>query len=188
MTAIQSAFSGVQQVPWLPADSSLVAAAGDPVSFTAGNLMSAGVLFLAKLPIRVNCTITNMLYLLTASGSGTSTGTFAGLYSSSGVLLSGSADADAQFIAAAGGVTVPLSTPQALTAGTFVWGAFLCNLSVTQPTLARGLGTAGTLGNIGTTAATSRWAQSGSGQTALPASFTPAALTQSATTIWMGAS
>ena len=159
---------------WLPGDNALLLANGDPD--TAGvnsSLLTAGTVYLAKLTARSPLTVTNLWFGLTVAGTLTSAGSFAGLYSSAGTLLSGSADIVTQLTGATGGISVPLTAPQAVAGGAFVWAALLVNLSVTQPTMSRGQG--GSLPDLNLTPAAFRFAVNGTGQTTLPASFTPSA-------------
>lgn len=169
-----AAVLGAQPWPWLPADQNLLAANGDPwLSAVSTQGTTAGSVYLIKIPIRAAITATNVVLGMATAGSGASTGTFAGLYNSAGTLLSGSADLAAVFTGATGGVTCPLTTPQALTGGTFVWAAVLTNLATTQPSLIRG-STNSAFSNAFLTAASFRFAINGTVQTALPASITPA--------------
>jgi hypothetical protein len=174
---------------WLPGDQgSALAASGEPENATGTFLSIAGTVYLRKVLVRSAFTATNVLLITTTAGSGTSTGSFVGLYSSAGTLLSGSSDLVTPFTAAAGGQTCALTTPQALAAGTFVWVAVLANLSVTQPTFARP-NVANTPSNAFLTAATFRTAINGTSVTALPSSITPGSNTQTnAAPIWVGLS
>jgi len=77
-------------------------------------------------------TITYLYWIVEAAGSGTSAGSFTGLYSSSGTLLTGSSDIGVN-LATAGTYKETLTSAQSLTAGSFVWAALLSNLTTTQP-------------------------------------------------------
>lgn len=195
MAGILSAFTGVSPgsvnvasltqaaaPPWLPGDNAFLAATGDPVDFNAGFLTIAGTVYLSKIPVRSAFTATNLWCICTVAGVGASTGSFGGVYSSAGTLLTGSADTGG-LVLGTGGVQIPLTTPQALTPG-FVWGAFIFNLATTQPTLAR----SNAFGNVGLSAALSRFAVPVTGQTTLPGSFAPGSLTPDAATFWAGIS
>lgn len=188
MGGINSAYTGVQQVPWLPSDNGLILASGDPAQFTGTIAVTAGTVYLAKLTARLAVTLSNLLFAVTSAGSNTggSGGTFAGLYSGSGALLTGSADA-AALLAATGTVTVPLTTPQAIAAGTFVWAALVCNLGTTQPTLQR-TSAGSAANNLGLSAALSRFATAGTLQTSLPSPITPSSNVQTVNGLLVGAS
>jgi len=166
------------QAPWVPSDNLLLAASQDPK--TVGNssqILSAGALYLIKLNIRQNMTLSKTWWYVSTAGSGTSTGTYSGLYSSAGSLLTGSADA-ATALSTAGAASISLSAPQTLAAGTFVWAGILSNLSGTQPTLTR---TATLIGpvNFGLSLSAAQACVNGTGLTALPGSITPSANTTS---------
>jgi hypothetical protein len=182
MTGILSAFTAATP-PWLASDNGFLAAVGDPVLFNAGFLTIGGTVYLSKIPVRAPITASNLWCICTVAGVGASTGSFGGLYSSAGSLLTGSADIGG-LVLGTGGVQIPLTTPQALAAGSFVWAAFLFNLATTEPTLARSSAT----GNINLAAAAARFAVPITGQTALPGSFAPGSLTPDAATFWAGLS
>jgi len=174
---------------WVPGDLSLLLANMSDLAFAQStNITTAGTIYIFKIPIRAAVTITNVVWNVTTAGNNTggSTGTFSGLYNSSGTLLSGSADAAALFTST-GLATVPLTTPQALSAGTFVWAALVTNLGTTQPTLARAAGSSAAY-NAGLTAATFRLAVNGLTQTSLP-TLTPASNTNTNSLFfWVGLS
>lgn len=148
--------------------------------------LGAGSLYLQKLQIRAACTITNLWWAIQAAGVGSSTGSYSGLYSSSGTLLSGSADIGTQ-MTGSNLQSQALTTPQALSAGTFVWAALVVNLATTQPTLYKS-GTISQAVNANLTPATARTTLQGSGHTTLPASVTPSGFTLTNNSfIWMAA-
>lgn len=161
---------------WLPSSGSTgwLGWNTDVCTVGAANNTTAGGVYLQRLNFYAPTTITNLIYVMTVLGSGTSTGTFVGLYSSAGTRLTTSSDLATSFNASGtvGAVTCPVTTPQSFTAGQFCWAAIVTNLSVTQPTLARQVNVA-TEANAGLTAANFRWCVNGSGQTSLPTSITP---------------
>jgi len=175
-------------IPWQPSDLGLLLANMDTVEAVSTALLTAGTVYLARLQVRQAVTITNICAILSTAGVGASTGSFAGLYNPAGTLLSGSADVGATLTGAAGLITMPLSTPQAVAAGSFVWAALVQNLATTQATLARNTGAAVQF-NAGLTAATFRWAVNGTGLSSLPGSITPASnVTAGSNVFWAGAS
>lgn len=118
-----------------PADNGLLAY-NAPVSVCgSGNPAIAGSLYLSKVLIRQPFTATNLWLQCSANGSGTSTTSFAGIWSSSGTLLTGSSDISSTFTSGAPkAASVPWTTPQSLTTAMgFVWVGFVFNLSTTQP-------------------------------------------------------
>lgn len=179
------------QDPWLPPDNSLKASAGDLDAYLNSNTgaITAGTLYLSKIQIRQNLTATNVVIAIESAGSGTSSGSFAGLYASTGSLIEGSADIGTS-LTATGLATLALSSPQSLTSGTFVWAAVVVNLATTQPSLYRN-GGSGTIteSNGGLTAATYRFAVNGTSLSSLPSSITPTSNTGTgAYPIWMAIS
>ena len=164
-----------------PQGNGLLAWTFDLSSATLATIATAGTLYLARVDVRYGFTATYIWFGISTGGSGASTGSYVGLYSSSGGLLSGSSDIGSS-ITSSGNKQIALTTPQALTAGTFVWVAFLCNLATTQATPR-----AGSLAlNIGLSAATYRAASNGTSLTSL-SSITPSS-NSSANAYWFGIS
>jgi hypothetical protein len=180
----------INSYPWVPSDNGLLIANGDPALYlTASSALSAGIVYLVKLTARYALTISNLWWNCAAAGSGSSTGSYTGLYSlSGGSALTGSSDIGSLFTGTAEPVECALTTPQNLTAGESVWAAIVFNLASTQPELFKGVGSIAAAGNAGLTVSTARWAQaSGSGHTSLP-SITPANNTFTTDTLWAGGS
>jgi hypothetical protein len=181
--------TSVQQVAWLPGDNGLVVASDDlGTAVDSNGTMIAGTLYLTRLDFRNITKITNLWYGVQAAGTGASTQTFAGLYSSAGVLLSGSADISALLTLAP--QALPLSAPQVMPAGSSGWAAILANFATTQPNLFKigGVGSIGAM-NMNQAAAQLSYCVNGTGLTALPASIVPAANTAvNAFTFWAGGS
>lgn len=161
-------------VPWTPNDDGFLGSNFDPAGASGGGLLVAGTLYLARLPIRAPTTITNLWYGVSVAGAGASTGSFVGLYSPAGVLLSGSADQGATFAGATGYHPAALTTPQALAGGpgpsAWPFAAVLCNLATTQVTLVRAFNTPNASPQVVVTPATMRWGSFAAQGTALPAS------------------
>jgi len=174
----------------VPSDHGLLAWSMDLDSAVSGTTLIAGTVYLVKVPIRYALTATYLWFSLTVAGVGTSTGSYVGLYSSAGSLLTGSADLGTAI--AIGNHQVALTTPQALTAGSFVWAAMVTNQSSSQPAVRSPFNfTSPASPNIGLTAATYRIAvpAGGTTQTALPGSFTPSSNTNTgAAQLWFGIS
>ena len=171
---------------WLPGDNNLMAACDSLAAISSTFIVVKGVQYMMKVPVRAPITVSSVSFIVSTSGAGASTGSFVGLMSPSGQLLTGSADCAAQFTGA-NAQTVSLTTPQSLTPGTtpFFWVLILSNLATTQPTF-RTAGTAtSALPNLGLTAANFRAASQGSGSITALQSVTPSA--NSATPlIWVG--
>jgi hypothetical protein len=185
-TTKQIPVSALVPMPWVPGDNNLLVASGDPAAQTTANVAVAGTLYLIKLRARTAMTLSSLWFLMAVAGSGTSTGSFAGVYSLTGSRLTGSADIAAGFQATAP-PQCALSSPQPLAAGTDVWAAVLLNMPV-MPQLRSGVGNTGSPVNVGLIPATARWATNGTGLSALPSSFTPSANNTTGLTFWCGAS
>lgn len=156
---------------WLPADNGLLGAVADPYTYRQGQITTAGTVYLVKLPIRVAQTISFLWWDVPTAGSGASTGSFTGLYSSAGTLLTGSSDIAAS-LTGTGAPKLTLTTPQALSAGTFVWAAILTNLASTQPNLGSTPAPSVML-NANLAASAYRVAVNGTAQTSLPSTINP---------------
>jgi hypothetical protein len=174
----------------IPSDHGLLAWSIDIDSTPNGVLLIAGTVYLNKIPIHYPLTATNMWVSTTSAGTGTSSGSYVGLYSSAGSLLAYSADLGSNFYS--GNHEIALGTAQALSTG-FVWAAVVVNQSTTQPSFRSPFNYTGPVSpNVNLTAANFRIAvpgASGTSQTSLPASFTPSALTNTgAAQIWFGIS
>lgn len=174
-----------QNWPWMPADAGLLAASASIDGMGTSFTPVAGTVYLMKVPTRAAYLLANVSFIINTAGVGASTGSFAGVYSSAGTLLSGSADIGAALLGT-GGLPVPLTTPQPQAAGSFCWYAFLCNLATTQPVLRAWAAPSSAVANFGLTAATARTASAGTLQTTLPLSITPSANTPIGSTIWTG--
>ena len=134
-------------------------------------------------------TISNTWWIVSTVGSGSSTGTYTGLYAASswsgvtaGQLLTGSSDIASSLTTS--NTAQALTTPQSLPAGVSVWAAILSNYATTQVTLFRG---AGNGGNIGLTATNYRFAINGTSITSLPSTITPSS-NAAGLLLWAGAS
>jgi len=174
----------------VPADHGLLAWTYDIDAAAQSVTLIAGTIYLTKIPIRTAMTATTLWFAVGVAGVGVSTGSFVGLYSSAGTLLSGSSDLGTAI--AAGSHSQNLTTPQALTAGTFVWAAIVVNQASSQPSLACPYNFTGSARqNINLTAATYRAAvpAGGTTQTALLGSFTPSSNSNTGiAALWFGIS
>lgn len=168
-------------------DSGLLAWSFDPTIATQTFLTTAGVLYLSRVVLTGQQTITNGLVgLTTAGGTLTSGQNFLALYNSSGTRIAVSADQTTAF-ATAGLITAAWTTPVSNAAPGIYYVGVLCN-GGTAVTLASGTtlkpGNV-SLGNAGLTTATSRYLTSGTSQTATPSSVTLGSASGNiAATIW----
>jgi hypothetical protein len=124
-------FWGSGPVSWCTSDDNLLAATFDP-ALSSSNLTvtggaTGGRLYLMRVNVRMATTLTYLYFITNGVGSGTNYGSFAGLYSSSYALLSGSSDISS-LLTASTQIKVPLTTAQAVTPGAYYIG-LLSNLS-----------------------------------------------------------
>lgn len=152
---------------WGPRDNGLIAASGDPDLQSGLTLLTAGTVYLVKLPISRAATPTKLYWYVTTGATGaTSSQNWVGVLDSTGALLGSSVGIDAA--SGSSGLKTTTIAPGALVANTFVWGAIVCNAGTTLPTLASGAATAlTTLGNAGLTATGLRHATCATSQTTL---------------------
>ena len=155
-------------------DSALLAWSYDPTIATQTFLTTAGVLYLTRVVLTGQQTLTNgLIGLSTAGGTLTSAQNWVALYNSAGTRIAVSADQSTAF-ATAGLITAAWTSPVVGAAAGIYYIGVLCN-GGTAVTLASGTtlkpGNV-SLGNAGLTTATSRYLTSGSSQTTTPASVT----------------
>jgi hypothetical protein len=172
----------------VPGDSGLLAQSYPAYTATGSNLSTAGNLMLVKIPIRSPFTITSAWYNVNTAGTGTSTGSFQGIWSSSGTLLTGSSDIGSNFTTT--GLKGPLAytTPQALTTSMgFVWVGFVFNGYSPVPKLNQVTAAAANAINANVIAANYNFAVNGTSVTSL-GNITPSANNQAgnAQPWWVG--
>lgn len=170
---------------WGPDDHGLITAVADPALMQNSQAPAggAGVLQLVRLHLPVAATITNVCLWVSTGGSGLTSGQcFAGLYTTSGNLLSATADQSTAWTST-GLKSMALSSSQALTAGDYYVG-FFAN-GTTLPSFLRGVGSSA--GNLGLSAANARFATAATGNTT---SMPPSAgtLTGASAAFWAGLS
>lgn len=169
---LQYPLSTVNDATFTPADHGLLSWNYDPAMCGAGSTGStAGTVYLMKIKIVNRSTVvTNILMSVTAAGATLTAGqNFAGLYSSSGTLLSATADQSAVWNST-GLKTMALSAPQTLAVGTY-YVAFVSN-GTTPPSFMRGADISASGVNAGLTVSTGRFLTGPTAQTSLPASIT----------------
>ncbi len=161
----------------LPTDMGYAAWVYDPIGCRAGQVPTAGVLYLARIQIRSAVTLTNIFVGMTTPGSGlTSNQNFVGLYNSSGTLVGSSADQTASWASGNVEKQIAFSSSVSATSG-FYWVAFLAN-GTTTPTFAVGSQLIGNLGSGAASASTRRFGQYSSSLTSLPSNITVASIAQ----------
>lgn len=171
-----------------PLDFGYITWSTDPAEVSSLVTPTAGVLYLARVPLRQASSLIGNLHLgVGVAGSGLTAGQcFVALFNATtGARLGISADIS-------GGLAVG-ETTHVITGGATVGGPAYAYLGVllngtTMPQLARGGPSISGLGNAKTTASTKRFAQYGTAQTAMPSSITLASMVNTANAPWFGAS
>jgi hypothetical protein len=170
-------------VTWQPNDHGMITWSFDPASINATLIIpTAGQVNLIKLHVPTACTITNVIFSISAAGATlTASQNFAALYTSAGSLLSATADQSTNWTTT-GVKIMALSAAQAVAAGDY-YLAFYAN-GTTLPTPRTG-GNAGSMANANLSLANSRFATADTGKTtAMPATL--AAIAAQAVS-WFGA-
>jgi hypothetical protein len=173
----------------LPGDQNLLEWNFDPAAGgSAGVAFTAQAVNLMRINVRTPMKISNVwFHLVSAAATLTAGQSFVGLYNASGQLLSGSTAIDAVLTGAPGAVSAALSNPQYVAPG-FYWVAILVASATTAPKIAVA-GNSAVNANVGLSAAQSRFGVGATGQTALPATITPSAISNTnAQTAWVGVS
>lgn len=156
-------------------DQNLIAWTYDPLQAISFTSTSPGTLALLRIIIRKPQTLTNVIYAVTAGGTGLTVGeNSVGLYTFAGNLVAHTADQTTE-MSGVGIITAAWSTPYAASAGEY-WVAILNNGSSTPSYARMGATALSDLASVGLTAATRRFGSYGSGLTALPATITPASI------------
>jgi hypothetical protein len=160
-----------------PSDVGVLAWTGDPAVLNGTTaVMTAGKLYLSAFWIRKTVTIANMAYSITNTPATLTAGqNFAAIFNSSGTQMGVSADQSSIWTGGAGTYDTALVSSFSATPGMY-WAAFLAN-GTTTPNI-RGTNGGISLIQLGQAAAVSRAGLSGTGLTAMPASFTPSAIAQ----------
>lgn len=133
---------------WRPYDQGFIAWSLDPAMVSSSSTPTSGTLQVVMLKIPYDATVSNIhMHVQTAGSSLTSGRNFAGLYDSSNNKLSLTADQTTPW-SSAGGKTMALVTPQAVTAGSIVKVCFWA-VGTTTPSFSRSVSFSGTAINLG---------------------------------------
>jgi len=178
----QGGTGGTTSQQWLPGDDGFLGADSDPATQGAAGAAVAGNLYLSRLNVRAQTTITNLWYGVAVVGANAGGTALVGLYSAGGALLSGSSDQSAALAGTTGWKALALTTPQPVAAGTVVFAAILCNLTTTQPSLIRQANNVNATPQAVVTPATQRWGQFAAVGTTLPVSLTMSSMAATAFT------
>jgi hypothetical protein len=171
----------------VPSDHGLVTWTQDPATANpSGVALSSGALALSKVFIRTTKSVSNFWYAVTNVGAGLS-GTYVGLYNSSGVLIDQSLD-QSTAMTSTGPKQAAMGVSHSLAPGWY-WVAFLVSAGTTMPTVARGTNAILGMGNMNLTASTYRFGAYGSSLSSLPGALTVGSITNVANgTVWAGLS
>lgn len=161
------------------ADQGFLAWTYDIAASSGATAPTAGSVYLCRLRIPTAASVTALAMSVSASGVGLSN-TFVGLFNSAGGRVGVSADQSTTF-QSTGVKIVSLAAPATVTAGLYYVG-ILVGAGTTIPTFLRGISSASVNANLG--APNFRYATSGTGLTAMPASIDLAASTAAATALW----
>lgn len=185
---LQYPLSVVNDPDFIAPDHGLLSWNYDPAMCGAGSTgTTAGTVYLMKIKIVNRSTVvTNVLMSVTAAGATLTAGqNFAGLYNSSGTLLSATADQTTAW-GTTGLKTMALSAPQTLAVGNY-YVAVVAN-GTTPPSFMRGADISSSGVNAGLTASTGRFVTGPTAQTTLPASITMGSNSTVQTARWVALS
>lgn len=154
---------------WQARDHGLKGWSQDPATATSGQASVSGTIYFIKIPVREATTITNVIVTITTVGATLTAGqNLVGLYNASGTKLAESADQSTSWTSGGiGAKVIPLLTPQSVAAG-FYYAAIMSN-GTTPAQFMRGNSQSSSVVNLGSTF---RYVNT-TGNTSLPASFTP---------------
>jgi hypothetical protein len=184
--AVALGVSGATSGPeYTPADHGMQAWAYDPVRVgSTSTVVTAGVLNVIRMKLPISGSLTKVLLYVNTAGA-TIANCFAGLYDSSGNRVALTADQSGAWVST-GLKTISFTGSYSATAGYF-WVDILVGSATTAPAFGRNTSSVATgLINANLTAASLRFATILTGQTTLPASFTPASLAASDSGYWAG--
>lgn len=164
------------------ADNGLISWAYDIVAAANNTALTAGVVYLVRVTVPAATTITNVVMFVNTAGV-TLSNCYVALFDTSGTRLGVSADRSTAW-QSSGTKVNPLTSPVSVTAGSY-YAAMLAN-GTTPPTVQRGVSASSV--NLSLAAPNLRFAQSGTGQTAIPASITMGSTTGNSNSWWMALS
>lgn len=182
--AVAQNVAGVTSGPeYVPADYGMQAWTYDPARCSSTSTsLAAGVVSLMRFKLMSGVTLSKFFLHVGIAGT-TIANCFAGLYDSTGARVAVTADQSSSWTST-GVKTINFSVNYTAAPG-FYWIGLLVGSANIAPAFARGTPTANAgLVNINLAASSFRWATTGTGLTALPASFTPSALTASDASYW----
>ncbi|HWB34389.1 MAG TPA: right-handed parallel beta-helix repeat-containing protein [Rugosimonospora sp.] len=170
-----------------PSDHAMLLWTADPgVISGSGFQLAFGRVYLSKIKVTAPVTVSNMHYHVETGGTSLTAGQcLVGLYDSSGTQVAVSSD-QATAMASSGAKTAAFTASAALSVG-YYYAAFLANGTGTVPNVSGASGNSGVASNNLSTA-TSRSLNTGTGNTALPASITLGSQSVNIAIRWAGLS
>lgn len=170
---------------WLPSDYGYQTWTADPAGAVNNSTLTVGRLYLCKVKLPVAATISNLVVFIATLGTSLTSGqNFVGLFDAAGTLVGVTADQTTAW-GATGAIVGALTSPYAAAPGSY-YVALLSN-GTTSPAFARSTSSTAQVHNGSVSAAAYRWGTTGSGLTAVPASFTPSGLANNSPAIWAAA-
>lgn len=160
---------------WQPADNQILSWTIDPALASGSVATTSGAVALGQIVVKVNAVVNTLYAGLTASTT-TATAGYMGIYDAAGTLLGQTANQAATWNGTTGPMAVPLTAPVSLTPGKY-YIALLINAAATGTWL-RGAGGGSNWANL-PIAGAQRFGNTGAGLSALPASFSPGAVSAS---------
>ena len=181
-----TAYNLVRPAAILPLDHGFAAWAYDPYAAGTNQILSGnGILHLVRIPVRAPRTITNIvLYVGSAGATLTAGACWAGLYDSSGNRLGQTADQATAWTTTGTKTMAIAAGPLTLAEGNY-WVAIVAT-GTTLPQFPRGSNVGGSIINVGLSAANTRFGTYGTAgtYTTLPATITPASISNNTAAWW----
>lgn len=180
------AYNLVRPAAILPLDHGFAAWAYDPYAAGTNQILSGnGILHLVRIPVRAPRTITNIvLYVGSAGATLTAGACWAGIYDSSGNRLGQTADQATAWTTTGTKTMAIAAGPLTLAEGNY-WVAIVAT-GTTLPQFPRGSNVGGPIINVGLSAANTRFGTYGTAgtYTTLPATITPASISNNTAAWW----
>jgi hypothetical protein len=189
LTNMDNGILGVQAVnPSGPSELGFAAWTYNPLLLintpTGVALPTAGVVFLWKMTVAAAVSVTNIRVNMITAGATLTTGqNFAGLIDSTGAKIATTGDMTTTWTGATGLIDMPLTSGPFTVNPPFCWAAFVFN-GTTGPSFMRTTNISAAYANGKLTAANTKYGSILTGQTAIPASITPASISTNPQTYW----
>ncbi|MEU6449589.1 hypothetical protein [Streptomyces sp. NPDC046979] len=187
LTSTYLAFEDSWGNQWGPADQGLKAWSFDPSVAGFSSAPVGGSVYLIRLKLRKAATISKVVLMTVAAGSGlTANQNYAGLYTSSGTRVGVTANQSSAWTTANNTLSMSLTSSYSAAAGDY-YVAFVANGSARPGFVcATDLGATRTPGNANLSSGGYRYCIGATGQTSLPSSLSIASATPDANAYWVG--